>query len=155
MASVCSFSGHTEGPCGPCRGKEELVYILECLDDISGHLKKCHLSREPLREFELILFRCGMFNVSRDQLEHMRICPNHRYNLGKFWRPSRLCQYPLHTGQSSAVKGSHVMTVQLSRDAHKLFGRSPPIGSRKYILLPSNSCQNHAGSFFVLSKAKY
>ena len=109
----------------------ECVNILECLDDVSTHLSRCHLSREKLCEYDLILLRCGMFNISNDRLQKMRICPNHRYNLGKFWRPSHVCQYPLHTGSNSAVPGNHVITLQLTKDVHLLFGKTVPIGSRK------------------------
>ena len=30
--------------------------LLECTADISSHLKRCHLSKEKIHEFELILF---------------------------------------------------------------------------------------------------
>ena len=138
MDLPCFLSDYFDYQCGNFRGKSDCVNILECSDDVSTHLSRCHLSREKLCEYELILLRCGMFDISHDQLQHMRICPNHRYNLGKFWRPSRVCQYPLHTGSNSAVTGNHVITLQLTKDAHLLFGKRVPIGSRKYLFLSWN-----------------
>lgn len=88
--------------CGNFRGKSACVNILECLDDVSTQLSRCNLSREKLCEYDPILLRCGMFDISHHQLQHMKICPNHRCNFGKFWRPSRVCQYSPHTGSNSA-----------------------------------------------------
>ena len=119
MDLACFLSNYFDDRCGNFRGKSECVNILKCLDDVSTH------------KYDLILLRCGMFNISNDRLQHMRICPIHRYNLGKLWRPSHVCQYPLHTGSNSAVTGNHVITLQLTRDVHLLLGKTVPIGSRK------------------------
>jgi hypothetical protein len=134
MDLACFLSDYFDYQCGNVWGKSDCVNILECSDDVSTHLSRCHLSREKLCKYELILLCCRMFDISHDQLQHMRICPNHRYNLGKFWRRSHVCQYPLHTGSNSAVMGNHVITLQLTKDAHLLFGKTVPIGSRKYLL---------------------
>ena len=72
----------------------------ECNNDISGHLASCHLSREYLSEFQLILAQSGLSDVPEDQLLHMKICPKYWYQTGKFWRPSRTCQYPGHEGKA-------------------------------------------------------
>ena len=125
------LSNYFDDKCGNFRGKSECVNILKCLDDVSTHFSRCHLSRKKLCKYDLILLHCGMFNISNDRLQHMRICPIHRYNLGKLWHPSRVCQYPLHTGSNSAVTGNHVITLQLTRDVHLLLRKTVPIGSRK------------------------
>ena len=61
---------------------------------ITTHLKNCFLSRADLKEFEVILQRAGFECLSHEQVKKLRVCPRHRYGLGKYWRPSKLCQYP-------------------------------------------------------------
>ncbi len=84
MDLPCFLSDYFDFQCGNFRGKSECANILECSDDVSTHLSRCHLSREKLCEYELILLRCGMFDISHDQLQHMKICPT----IGIIWENS-------------------------------------------------------------------
>ena len=123
---------HFDVECGSYRGQDHYTCILDCRDDISSHLSRCHLTKEDIdTEYKLILYRSGFFDLSDEQLVHMKICPTHRYTVGKYWRPSRTCQYPGHTGRSSAVRGNHIISVLLAKDVQKLYGKMLPIGSRK------------------------
>jgi len=65
------------------------------------------------------------------QQECMWICPNHRYNLGRKWRPLKTCQYPLHSGARKKLKNKDVVNVQMSRNVQTIFGVTVPIGSGK------------------------
>ena len=84
MEIACLLNIRLNSECGSYRGKEELASLGECKDNISGHLASCHLSRESLLEFQLILARSGLNNVSADQFSHMKICPKHRNQIEKF-----------------------------------------------------------------------
>ncbi len=85
MEMPCFLNTHLNSECGSDRGKEEIVSLGECKDDISGHLARCHLSRQSLSEFQLILARSGLYDVSADKLSQMKIYPKHRHQIGKFW----------------------------------------------------------------------
>ena len=67
-----------------------------------------------------------------DKLKKIRVCPRHRYGLGKYWRPSKLCQYPRHKGTPTSVKSREVINPTIAKEVFQLFGISVPIGSRKY-----------------------
>ena len=84
--------------CGSSRNLSQMVKVDECQDTITTQLKICHLSKSGLSEAELILSRAGHFDLTKDQIQQMVICPQHRHKLGKFWRPPRSCQYPSHSG---------------------------------------------------------
>ena len=134
MEPICSFSELAKSSCGEFRKSPNIVRkLLECKDDITGHLQACRLSRlvGKIQEYELILVRAGIFDFPPNQLEKMWICPKHRYNLGRNWRPLRTCQYPLHSGAKKALKNIDVVTLQMSRHAQKIFGITVPIGSGK------------------------
>ena len=134
MEPICSSSELAKSPCGEFRKSPNIVRkLLECKDDITGHLQACHLSRlvAKIEEYELILVRAGIFVFPPNQLEKMWICPKHRYNLDRHWRPLRTCQYPLHSGAKKALKNIDVVTLQISRHAQKIFGITVPIGSGK------------------------
>ena len=132
MEFDCFVKTRHSSVCGIDRGKEEWVHFVTCNDDISGHLSGCHLSREILSEHELILARCGLFDIPKDHLENMKICPKHRNMMGKYWRPLRTCQYPEHKGKATRhLKGSHVVSLQNAKDIQGLFGKTVSIGSRK------------------------
>ena len=49
----------------------------EYQDTITTQLEICHLSKSGLSEAELILSRAGHFDVTKDQVEQMVICPQH------------------------------------------------------------------------------
>ena len=96
------------------------VMLTKCTDDIRRHLFSCHLSRENMQEYELIIARAGLFDTPESQLEKMLICPRHRNVLGKEWRPLRSCQYPTHQlRRSEKDKGSHVVQLKMAKEIHK------------------------------------
>ena len=84
---ACSLFGNGKIACGEPRGKVEVISLIECMDDITQHLKSCHLSRVKVMEYELILARAGIFHLPKDEIRKMTVCPKHRHNLGKYWRP--------------------------------------------------------------------
>ena len=72
MSFGCSFSAipNTSSiSCGSTRGRTEVVFLLECRDDISPHLKACHLSRSGLEEYEVILASGRHFRHSQGKVE--------------------------------------------------------------------------------------
>ena len=70
MEKSCSFiSCVSTIPCGEGRSGNDVVKLRDCVEDISIHLGSCHLSKSGLPEFELILIRAGIFDISPDQLE--------------------------------------------------------------------------------------
>ena len=89
MAKSCSFVGVGGISCGESRGLKEISCLFDCKEDMSVQLSNCHLSKSNLRENELIAIRAEMFNLTEEQFKMMFICPSHRHNLGRFWRPLR------------------------------------------------------------------
>ena len=132
MENSCSLSGLGQFSCGESRGVTGNVSILECNRDIQTYLRSCHLSRLNITEYELILARAGQFNLKRDQMVNMTVCPRHRDNLGRYFRPLRSCQYPVHHGPVSRCSGRDVINIMMSEDCLKLYGVLIHIGSRKY-----------------------
>ena len=45
----------------------------ECQHDIKVRLSRCHLSKSNLKEYELILLRVGLFEVTEEQIKSMNI----------------------------------------------------------------------------------
>lgn len=80
-----------------CEGLTESISSLT--DDIFQHLKRCqastrHQTRIP--EGLLLLFRSGIFVVSKDVLQ-LNVCRSHRNSLCTHWyKDSRCCMHPLH-----------------------------------------------------------
>ena len=133
MAYTCSFKNNNFlRDCGPSLGYTEVVFLNTCREDVKGHLQSCHLSRSDLQEHELILQRAGLEHMSSDATKTFRVCPRHRYGLGKFWRPPSSCQYQTHSGSSSIVKGWDVIGQDISREINNLFGITVPLGSSNY-----------------------
>ena len=132
MADVCSFSKKRFLECGSSRGRSETVFLYECQNDLTAHLKDCFLSRADLKEYEVILQRACLEYLSHEQVKKLRVCPRHRYGLGKYWRPSKLCQYPGHRRKPTSVKSHDVINPAIANEVFQLFGISVPIGSRKY-----------------------
>ena len=131
MDQICFLRDRNVGECGSDRGTSAYVSLGSCNDDIIGHLAGCHLSRERLTEYQLILARAGLFDLPDEQLQCMKICPKHRHNLGRFWRPVRSCQYPAHTGRPRNIKGNRVINLQVAREVHTMYDKTVHIGSRK------------------------
>ena len=50
---TCSFSVILNENCGPTRGEEKIIFLHECVHEISNHLCRCHLSRENVTEIDL------------------------------------------------------------------------------------------------------
>jgi hypothetical protein len=135
MSEVCSLYKRGFIECGPSRGRTETVFLYECRDDISVHLKSCCLSRSNLKEYEVILQRAGLDGTSLNEVKKLRVCARHRYGLGRYWRASRSCQYPRHGGSSTKAKGRDVINVTMAKEIYQLFGIHVSIGSRKKCLI--------------------
>ena len=56
---ACSFFGNGKITCGESQGKVDVISLIECVDDVTYHLKSCHLSRVKVTEHKLILARGG------------------------------------------------------------------------------------------------
>ena len=117
--------------------------LSECNNDITAHLRRCHLTKENITKSELILQRAGYFDKNAQQVEKMFVCPRHRANLGKGWgNPTgrTACRYPDHQGKQTCVKSDRVVTVKQSGDCKDRarsdgrFGVVIPVGSREYWL---------------------
>jgi len=135
MSEVCSLYKRGFIECRPSRGRTETVFLYECRDDISVHLKSCCLSRSNLKEYEVILQRAGLDGTSLNEVKKLRVCARHRYGLGRYWRASRSCQYPRHGGSSTKAKGRDVINVTMAKEIYQLFGIHVSIGSRKKCLI--------------------
>jgi hypothetical protein len=131
MEEKCFLHDRSSSECGSDRGSSECISLVSCNEIVTGHLARCHLSRESLNEYQLILARAGLFDLNEEQLQSIKICPKHRNNFGRFWRPLRSCQYPVHTGRPRNVKGNKVITLQTAKDIQTLYGKTVQIGSRK------------------------
>ena len=91
--------------------------LQECQEDKTGHLQACRLSKlTGILEYKLILARMGLFDVPIHRQEEMFLCPKHRYNLGRNWRPLRTCQYPLHSGARKKLRNRNVVNMQMSKN---------------------------------------
>ena len=132
MENSCSLSGLGQSSCGESRGVTSNISILECNGDIETHLRSCHLSRLKITEYELILARAGHFNLNPGQIAKMTVCPRHRDNLGRYFRPLRSCQYPVHNGPVRKCGGRDVVNITMAEDCLKLYGVLIHVGSRKY-----------------------
>ena len=129
MERKCSFESRAGSACD-----NSVVYqLLECNDDISGHLNSCHLSQlvGTLQEHDLILNRAAMYEVSPPQLQSLYICKKHRLSLGKKWRPLKSCQYPQHMGRKSKLTSRNTVNPTTCREIHMIFGTNVAMGSRK------------------------
>ena len=79
----CNFREIKKITCGSSRGLSQMVKVDECQGTITTQLGISHLSKSGLSEAELILSRAGHFDLTKDQVEQMVICPQHRHKLGK------------------------------------------------------------------------
>lgn len=130
MEGKCLFEARERGSCASF----ELHRLSDCNNDISGHLNVCHLSHMigSLREFELILNRAGLFDLSPVQIESLWVCERHRANMGKKWRAPKTCQYPLHAGPRKKLKNRNVVNIDINQQVRILHGINVAIGSRKF-----------------------
>lgn len=120
MADACSLSKKGFLDCGSLRGRSETVILHEYRDDLTAPLKNCFLSRADLKEYEGILQRAGFEFLSHEQLKKLCVCPRHHYGLGKYWRPSKLCQYPGHMGTPTSIKSKGGVSAVWDICPHRL-----------------------------------
>ena len=80
----CNFREIKKITCGSSRGLSQMVKVDECQGTIATQLGISHLSKSGLSETELILSRAGHSDLTKDQVEQVVICPQHRHKLGKF-----------------------------------------------------------------------
>ncbi|CAH3162743.1 unnamed protein product, partial [Pocillopora meandrina] len=98
---------------GTSRGITQFVSLRNYNESIVKHLSSCHLSRETLTEYELILARVGIFELPVSKLGETIICPRHRKRLGK------PCQYPTHQGGRKAIKNGYVVNLKMAKEILK------------------------------------
>ena len=127
---LCLFNGITSIVCGECRTRLE-----QCDGNIQSHLSSCHLTRSNFKEYELILTREGLSYLPDEEIRSTMVCPNHRYNLGRYWRPLLTCQHPSHSGPIRRCKGRDVFNLELSGYFSSFWSDFVPVGSRKCKLL--------------------
>lgn len=60
VAGARALSGEGLLDCGSSRGRAEAVFLCECRDDETTHLKIVFLSHANLKEYEVILQRAGL-----------------------------------------------------------------------------------------------
>ena len=86
MADACSLSKEGLLDCGSSRGRTETVFLFECQDDVTTHLKICFLSHANLKEYEVILQRAGLDRLCHEEVKTLRVCvcARHRYGMGKY-----------------------------------------------------------------------
>ena len=108
--------------CGPNRGEEKVIFLRECVGEISNHLRSCHLSHENVTEMDIILARAGLFDLSASKVKEMIVCPKHRNNLGRYWQSPRTCQYPEHAGKFKKIEEGIVINLKTPKEIYTLFG---------------------------------
>ena len=86
LADACSLSKEGLLDCGSSRGRTETVFLFECRDDVTTHLKICFLSHANLKEYEVILQRAGLDRLCHEEVKTLRVCvcARHRYGMGKY-----------------------------------------------------------------------
>ncbi|XP_013404412.1 uncharacterized protein LOC106169495 [Lingula anatina] len=95
--------------CGP-NSKADPNYILPlnvCCKPIVSHCRRHHI-RDISSEADLIKARAGLFNVP---VEYFTVCPNHRINLGLWWRASANCQLCLQKGRKNKPLAERTVTL--------------------------------------------
>ena len=130
--SACNFKECRQITCGSSRGVSDVVKVSECRDTVIAHLESHHLSKSGLTEAELILARAGHFDLGEDHAGKMKICPQHRHKLGRFWRAPRSCQYPSHAGpRKKQYSDRHVISLTIAKEIQSVCKVTVGIGSRK------------------------
>ena len=65
----------------------------------------------------------------------MEVCPAHRFELGKHWRPSSACCHPEHTRSTQKRKVSvpdRFITPNIAKEITLIYGSNCIIGLHKY-----------------------
>ena len=100
-----------------------------CLDNVESHLSAYTINLSSIyNEFELIKSRAGLFEINT---ECFKICPNHRYLLGKGWKSSKLCtsKGPLQTCNGTRKKEKATLTLAQSKNILDELGILIPVGA--------------------------
>ena len=118
---VCFMGNKEESGCGDFRGSSDLKPLKECVQDISSHLSRCHLSKENNSEYQLILTRAGHFHLSEKKIDEMFVCPRHRETLGTYWKCSKN-GLPLSKPQGK-TRGSKIRPSFQCAARQRCFGR--------------------------------
>ena len=111
------------------------MFLYECRDDVTTHLKNCFLSLANLKEYEVILQRAGLDRLSHEEVKTLRVCARHRYGMGKYKRPSKLCQYPGDKGPPTSVKSRDVINPAMAKEVFQLFDISLPKLSEDFFVI--------------------
>ena len=92
----CIFKGiKSSGISGFVPREKHLVKVTELNNCISSHCKKLRITvPHDFSEADLIFNRSGIRRENCN--ENDVICPKHRYSLGIYYQPSRLCLFPEH-----------------------------------------------------------
>lgn len=132
MENKCILETRGESFCS--ESALSLIKLSDCRSNIYDQLQTWHLSQliGSIQEFEIILNRLGLpHDLSPEQLEGLWICEKHRNHFGKYWRPRRTCQYPLHSGWQKQLKTRNAISPDVSREIFRIYGKHIPVGSRK------------------------
>lgn len=132
VEKACSFSVIFNEHCGPNRGEEKIIFLRECVGEISNHLRRCHLSRENATEIDIILAWSGLFDLSASKVKEMTVCAKHRNNLGRYWQSPRTCQYPEDAGKFKKIEEGIVINLKTFKEIYTIFGKTAQVGSLKY-----------------------
>ena len=66
MEEKCFLHDRSSSECGSDHGSSECISLLSCNEIVTGHLAQCHLLRESLNEYQLILARAGLFDLNEE-----------------------------------------------------------------------------------------
>lgn len=138
MEICCSLKTTVGGICGFDRKDRthatQVIPILSCKKDISGHLRSFKFSG-PQNEVELILSRAGMFKTPHN-IEEITICPNHRSQLGVGWsRGSNMrCRIPKEISghKEKLPKADRGVDKRISELLLSATGKLIQVGSGQY-----------------------
>ena len=138
----CSFQNYVGGICSFARSDRkkkctEIVSLLSCNKDISGHNKLLSISGIT-DEVDLILSRVEAFvetDRSSSVVAQLTICPSHRFNLGLGWyRCSQKCRVPNQLSRHGPKphnwpKAERGMGKTQSQEILRKTGKFVPVGS--------------------------
>ncbi|XP_021360851.1 uncharacterized protein LOC110455194 [Mizuhopecten yessoensis] len=129
----CSFANFSRYiPCNTSfniKPSSQICFFHSCLDNVNANLSQYRINPSSVyNELQLIKFRAGIFEHDTDRLT---ICPNHRFNLRKGWRSSKLCMMKktlqICNGKRTIERAS--VSIQQSRAIHGKFGILFPVGA--------------------------
>ena len=137
---MCDFATDVS-PCGDSESNaSDVVSLSTCTKSVHHHLLQHGLSSSKdwgkssnITEYELILNRAGMFDVSPSACQEMKICGNHRSSLSTMWHGvrKRSCSFPDHHGKKNAMKSPRRVTMAMSLSLYSKSQLKLPIGSGK------------------------